>query len=150
MNKGEINYERIVNKHEMEFVAIGSFYLIAKLRYSAFFHTELNLILRRLGINTVVLIGTTTPNCIRTTCYDGIFLEYNVVILSDCTSSQTEEIQQSNLRDMKNVGAQIITAEEFISGKKLTDTVTKTQEAVLGDSLNIQINAKTGEFHCGD
>ncbi|MCD8117270.1 MAG: cysteine hydrolase [Oscillospiraceae bacterium] len=107
-------------------------YLIIKPRYSAFFHTELDLILRRLGINTVVLIGTTTPNCIRTTCYDGISLEYNVVVLSDCTSSQTEEIQQSNLRDMNNVGAQIMTAEELISGTQLADTVTETREAVLG------------------
>lgn len=84
-----------------------------------------------MGISTVVLIGTTTPNCIRTTCYDGISLEYNVVVLSDCTSSQTEEIQRSNLRDMKNVGAQIMT-EEFISGMQLADTVTETREAVLG------------------
>ena len=58
-------------------------YRIIKPRYSAFFHTELDLILRRLGVNTIVLAGTTTPNCIRTTCYDGISLEYNVAVLSD-------------------------------------------------------------------
>ena len=105
-------------------------YRIIKPRYSAFFHTELDLILRRLGVNTIVLAGTTTPNCIRTTCYDGISLEYNVAVLSDCTSSNTGEIQQSNLRDMANVGAQILTSAEFISGREIRDTVSLARENV--------------------
>ena len=83
-------------------------YTIIKPRWSAFFQTELDLILRRLDIRTVILAGTTTPNCIRTTCYDANALDYNVVVLSDCTSSQTEEIQQANLDDMKRMGAFII------------------------------------------
>lgn len=113
-----------------EFGFCGRDYRIVKPRYSAFFHTELDLILRRLGVNTIVLAGTTTPNCIRTTCYDGISLEYNVAVLSDCTSSNTEEIQQSNLRDMANVGAQIMTGEEFISGALIRDTVSLARENV--------------------
>ena len=106
-------------------------YQIIKPRYSAFFGTELDLILRRLGVNTIVLAGATTPNCIRTTCYDGISLEYNVAVLSDCTSSNTEEIQQSNLRDMAYVGAQILTSAEFISGAEIKDTVSLARENVL-------------------
>ena len=88
-------------------------YTIIKPRWSAFFQTELDLILRRMDIRTVILAGTTTPNCIRTTCYDANALDYNVVVLSDCTSSQTEEIQQANLSDMKRMGALIINSREF-------------------------------------
>ena len=77
------------------------------------FQTELDLILRRMDIRTVILAGTTTPNCIRTTCYDANALDYNVVVLSDCTSSQTEEIQQANLSDMERMGALIINSREF-------------------------------------
>ena len=80
-------------------------YSIIKPRWSAFFQTELDLLLRRLEIRTVILAGTTTPNCVRTTCYDAIALDYNVVVLSECCSSQTEEIQQANLGDMERVGA---------------------------------------------
>lgn len=105
-------------------------YILVKPRFSAFFATPLDLILRRLGIDTVLLTGTTTPNCIRTTCYDGISLEYNVAVLSDCTSSNTEEIQQSNLRDMANVGAQIMTSDDFISGREIRDTVSLARENV--------------------
>lgn len=96
--------------------------VIIKPRFSAFFLTELDLILRRLGVDTVILTGTTTPNCIRTTCYDAISLDYNVVVIDDCCSSQTEEIQRANIYDMKNIGAHIITADEFITAEyKLTD-----------------------------
>ena len=80
-------------------------YTITKHRFSAFFQTELDLILRRLDIRTVILAGTTTPNCIRTTCYDAISLEYNAVVLTDCCSSQSGEIQAANLSDMQRVGA---------------------------------------------
>ena len=54
-------------------------YTIVKPRFSAFFQTELDLILRRLGVRTVILTGTTTPNCIRTSCYDGLSLDYNIL-----------------------------------------------------------------------
>lgn len=108
-------------------------HVIIKPRFSAFFHTELDLILRRLRIDTVLLSGTTTPNCIRATCYDGISLEYNVAVLSDCTSSVTGDIQRANLLDMKNVGAQILSSAEFISGTPLTDTAGLTQSRVRPD-----------------
>ena len=113
-----------------EFGISDADYYIVKPRYSAFFHTELDLLLRRLGINTVILTGTTTPNCIRTTCYDGISLEYNVVVLSDCTSSNSEEIQRANLFDMANVGAQIMSADEFINGAELFDSVADVHRQV--------------------
>lgn len=88
-------------------------YTLIKPRYSAFFQTELDLILRRLGVRTVILAGTTTPNCIRTTCYDANALDYNVVVLSECTSSQTEQIQQTNLFDMAQIGALIWTLDDL-------------------------------------
>ncbi len=114
-----------------EFGASERDYHIVKPRYSAFFQTELDLLLRRLGVTTVLLAGTTTPNCIRTTCYDAISLDYHVVVLTDCTSSDTEAIQQSNLRDMERVGAQLITARELIDGTApLRDSAAAVRAAV--------------------
>ncbi|MBR2779398.1 MAG: cysteine hydrolase [Firmicutes bacterium] len=82
--------------------------VIIKPRYSAFFRTDLDRILRSRGITTVLLAGTTTPNCIRTTCYDAISLDYRVIILEPCCSSQTAEIQISNIHDMERAGAEIL------------------------------------------
>lgn len=88
-------------------------YTILKPRWSAFFHTELDLILRRLDVRTVILTGTTTPNCVRTTAYDANALDYQVVVLEDCCSSQTEEIQRANIGDLARMGAYILTSEQF-------------------------------------
>ena len=94
-----------------EFEVMESDYRIVKPRFSGFFGTPLDLILRRLGVDTVILAGTTTPNCIRTSCYDALSLDYDVIVLSDCTSSVTEEVQRANLGDMERIGAQIETVE---------------------------------------
>lgn len=81
--------------------------VIFKPRFSAFFKTDLDQELRRNEIHTVLLAGTTTPNCIRCTCYDAISLDYRCMILEPCCSSQTPEIQAANMADMKRVGADI-------------------------------------------
>ena len=106
-------------------------YIVTKPRWSGFFGTELDLILRRLDVRTVVLAGTTTPNCIRTTTYDAIALDYNVAVLTDCCSSQTEEIQRVNLEDMERVGAVLLNEHEFVDFNGLEDTAAAIREAML-------------------
>lgn len=96
-----------------EFHRTPADFTIIKPRFSAFFQTPLDLLLRRLGVGTVVLAGTTTPNCIRTTCYDAISLDYAVAVLSDCCSSNSEDIQRANLFDMTQVGAEVVTLDAF-------------------------------------
>ncbi len=91
----------------------GSDRVIVKPRFSAFFGTQLDLVLRRMGVGTVVLTGTTTPNCIRTTCYDALSLDYNVAVIEDCTSSRTPAVQAANIEDMAHIGAQMLTCDEF-------------------------------------
>ena len=93
-------------------------YIVVKPRFSAFFGTELDALLRRLGADTLLMAGTTTPNCIRTTAYDAIALEYNVAVAADCTSSATEEIQRVNLEDMARIGVQLLSSKDYI-GKKV-------------------------------
>lgn len=105
---GELSIE-----NPMEFEKQESDYEVIKPRFSAFFQTELDMLLRRLGVNKIYLMGTTTPNCIRTTCYDGISLDYEIVVIEDCCSSNTPEIQDANMRDMKTIGAHIISSEDF-------------------------------------
>lgn len=100
-----------------EFLPTPKDYTIIKPRFSAFFQTELDLVLRRLGVKTVFLIGTTTPNCIRTTCYDGLSLDYNIVVIEDCCSSNTEEIQRVNMEDMARAGAVLTNTDVFCTDR---------------------------------
>lgn len=87
--------------------------VVMKPRFSAFFGTELHETLQQRGVETLVLIGTTTPNCIRTTCYDALSYNYNVIVIEDATSSRTAEVQQANIADMAFIGATVIGSREF-------------------------------------
>lgn len=87
--------------------------ILVKPRFSAFFGTPLDDVLKRAGIGTVALIGTTTPNCIRSTCYDALSLNYNVAIIEDCTSSRTPEVQRANIEDMAFIGAHVMDCATF-------------------------------------
>jgi nicotinamidase-related amidase len=89
-------------------------YVIIKSRWSGFAHTNLQLLLIRLGIKTVVLTGVQTPNCIRTTAYDAIAFDFETIILKDCSAAETPEIHQYNLDDMEKIGVKILLKEEYL------------------------------------
>ena len=87
------------------------------------------MILRRLCVDTILLTGTTTPNCIRATCYDGLSLDYNVAVIADCCSSRNEAVQQANLEDMAFIGAQIIQAKDFLEqGKNVLSKINQVEQ----------------------
>jgi nicotinamidase-related amidase len=62
-------------------------HVIKKHRYSGFFGTDLDIILREWGIDTVIISGTTTENCCHATARDAMFRNYRVVFLSDATAT---------------------------------------------------------------
>ena len=87
-------------------------YVITKIRMSAFIGTELDLMLRTLGITTLVVCGIQTPNCIRTTVFDGIAFNYPVVLVDDATGAASGEVHLANIRDMQNIGVRIAKARD--------------------------------------
>ena len=88
-------------------------FIVVKTRWSAFFATDLDALLRRLSTRKLILTGVQTPNCIRATANDALSLDYATTVLSDATASQTDEIQLSNLRDMAAMGVEIMTVSQF-------------------------------------
>jgi ureidoacrylate peracid hydrolase len=62
-------------------------HVVKKHRYSGFFGTDLDIILRGWGVDTVVISGTTTENCCHATARDAMFRNYRVVFLSDATAT---------------------------------------------------------------
>jgi ureidoacrylate peracid hydrolase len=60
--------------------------VISKHRYSAFFETQLDSILRARQINTLVFTGATTSVCVESTVRDATFRDYRCIVLRDCTA----------------------------------------------------------------
>ena len=93
-------------------------YRIVKPRFSAFFGTELDLMLRRLAIDSLVICGTQYPNCIRATAFDGLSNGYPVFVITDATSASSDEVANANIRDLRNVGIKCISFDEFKHGNE--------------------------------
>ncbi|MES3107894.1 pyrimidine utilization protein B [Sphingomonas aurantiaca] len=58
---------------------------VHKTRYSAFFNSQLDSILRSRGIRNLVFVGIATNVCVESTLRDGFHLEYFGVMLEDAT-----------------------------------------------------------------
>ncbi|KAG8070499.1 hypothetical protein GUJ93_ZPchr0006g43242 [Zizania palustris] len=89
-------------------------YKLVKTRFSAFFATHLDSVLKTSRVNSLVIVGIQTPNCIRQTAFDAVALDYEkVTVIVDATAAATPEIHLSNIRDMKNIGVETPTLEEW-------------------------------------
>jgi nicotinamidase-related amidase len=86
--------------------------VLSKNRFSAFFMTELPLILDRIGPEYVVIAGIQTPNCIRHTAIDSLCYNFKTIVVADATTAATPEVHQANLTDMDRMGIQISTIEQ--------------------------------------
>lgn len=64
---------------------------VVKKRYSAFFGTNLDAILRSRGIGEVVIAGVNTHACVRTAAIDAYQRDLRVILASDCVASYDRE-----------------------------------------------------------
>lgn len=113
--------------------------VVVKPSWSAFFGTDLDVLLRARGIGTLVLAGTTTPNCVRSTAYDGLARGFNVAVLRDATSSRSPEAQEANLADMEAAGIQLIHTDDFAANGLLH---VRDTEAEVARAVALELEAK--------
>ncbi len=71
--------------------------VVGKHRSSAFWGTDLELLLRSNGIKTVVIGGCTTEGCVESTARDAMFNDLYVVIAPDCVASDDREQHDASL-----------------------------------------------------
>ena len=68
---------------------------VHKTRYSAFFNSQLDSILRSRGIRNIVFVGIATNVCVESTLRDGFHLEYFGVMLEDATHHLGPPVMQA-------------------------------------------------------
>lgn len=91
-------------------------YVVPKRRYSGFFHTDLDLLLKELGVEDVIMTGLHTHMCVRHTSADAYCLGYNIYVAKEATNSFTEEDYQYGLKYLKEVyGATVLSVDEIIN-----------------------------------
>ena len=92
--------------------------VLPKKRYSAFFETELDLILRSKGIQNLIISGVMTNLCCETTARDAFMRDYRVFFLIDGTATGKEEHHLATLKNLGYGFAYLMTCEELIQNLK--------------------------------
>jgi nicotinamidase-related amidase len=92
----------------------GDFVLV-KRRYSAFFATDLDLLLRGLGVDTLILTGAATDVCVRATAQDAQQLNYWVVVPEECVAGTSVEQHRAALRNIAYILGKVLPLEQVMS-----------------------------------
>ncbi|MBB2913686.1 nicotinamidase-related amidase [Streptosporangium becharense] len=90
---------------------------LTKVRHSAFFGTSLEYLLHRREIETVVLTGQVTEQCVLYSALDAYVRHFAIRIPRDCVAHIHDDLGEAALRMMeRNMGAEITTAERCLPG----------------------------------
>ncbi len=89
--------------------------IVYKHRYSSFYNTDLETVLRVLKIEDVVITGIMTNMCCESTARDAYYRDYRVFFPADATGSINEEMHFASLLNLSYGFAKITKTAEIIS-----------------------------------
>lgn len=78
-------------------------YFVLKPKHSGFFSTTLDLLLRYLGVGTLILTGVAGNSCILFTASDAYLRDFNLYVPADCVASNTAKLNRQALAQMATV-----------------------------------------------
>ena len=88
--------------------------VLPKTRYSGFFNSQLDSVLRARSIRHIVLVGIATNVCVESTLRDGFFLEYFGTVLADATHQAGPEfLQEASLYNIEKFFGWVSTTDDF-------------------------------------
>jgi nicotinamidase-related amidase len=76
-------------------------YFVLKPKHSAFFATSLEILLKHLGAETLILTGFAGDICVLYTANDAYMHDYRLVVPADCVASETDRSNRYALEQMK-------------------------------------------------
>lgn len=86
--------------------------VVFKRRYSAFFATDLDLLLRERSVRTLVVAGVKTNVCVRATVQDAFALGYRVVLPREATGSNRPHLHAAALEDVDRYLGTVVSLRE--------------------------------------
>lgn len=92
----------------------GDDLLILKHCFSGFYGTELDLVLKSLGITTIVICGTMSNYCCGATAREAFWHGYKVIFGDDVNSSDDAALHDAEVKTLRRGYARIMTADEII------------------------------------
>ena len=87
---------------------------VTKARVSAFAGSDLDLLLRAQGVDTVVLFGIATSGVVLSTALQAADLDYRVVILKDCCADLDADVHACLIEKILPRQAAVLSSSEFL------------------------------------
>ncbi|HZQ65472.1 MAG TPA: isochorismatase family cysteine hydrolase [Gaiellaceae bacterium] len=88
--------------------------VVTKHRFSSFYNTDLETVLRARSIRTVVLAGVASNVCVETTAREAFVRDYYVVFLSDGTATYDRSAHEATLRVIDQFFGQVASIDQVI------------------------------------
>jgi len=88
--------------------------VVWKQRYSAFYNTNLEVVLRGMGVTDLVITGVLTNVCCESTARDAFFRDFRVFFVADATATTEPELHAASLKNMAYAFAYVVTTEGIL------------------------------------
>ncbi len=105
----------------------GGDILVKKFRYSGFYGTQLENLLRALGRDTIAIAGVATNVCCDSTARDGAMRDFKVLFLSDCNASFTQEEQDATLNNFDKHFGVVVDSKTLMAKLSRVEVVEKLE-----------------------
>lgn len=111
-------------------------YLISKRRYSAFFDTDLEILLRGLHVDTLYMIGGLTDVCVHYTAVDAHQNDYHIRVVTDAVAGSSKEANDAALRAIRYLQCDaLVTVADIESA--LEEDVKPEDEAFMREAIRL-------------
>lgn len=100
-------------------------YAIAKRRYSCFFGTDLEILLRGLKVDTLVVMGTMTNVCVHYTVAEAHQRDYHFYVIEDCCAGSDWDAHEAAL-----IAMQYLQRDALISSQVFIDAASVSVQPV--------------------
>ena len=88
--------------------------VLTKKRVGPFSTTNLDEILKKRGIDTLVLMGVATSGCVLSTVRWAYDIDYQLIVLSDCCADRDDEVQRVLMEKVFARMTKVVTSQQFI------------------------------------
>ena len=89
--------------------------VVVKKGFGGFANTELDTMLRNMGVTTCVVVGVTTCVCVSNTVRGGVEHNYRVILVSDAVAEVSRDTHESELKTMNRIFADVKTTDEVVA-----------------------------------
>ncbi|MCE2578647.1 cysteine hydrolase [Gluconacetobacter entanii] len=88
--------------------------VVPKRRYSAFFATDMALMLHEQGIGRLVIVGVKTNCCIRATVQDAFANGFEPIVVREATNSNRPHLAEASLEDIERYFGKVVSLDDGI------------------------------------